>query len=64
MSIANTRLSHGAQLMRARVEAKRESQASLEVGCEQAMEANEMERRTWDEGGQALQEFQRAYHQR
>ncbi len=27
------------------------------------MEANEMEPRTWDERGQALQEFQRAHHQ-
>ena len=33
------------------------------VGCEHAMEANEMEPRTWDERGQALQEFQRAHHQ-
>jgi len=27
------------------------------------MKANEVEPRTWDEGRQALQEFQRAHHQ-
>ena len=27
------------------------------------MEANEMELGTWDEGGQALQEFQRGHHE-
>ncbi len=27
------------------------------------MEANEMEARTWDEGGQALQEFQWGHHE-
>ncbi len=27
------------------------------------MEANEMEPGTWDEGGQALEEFQRGHHQ-
>ena len=29
------------------------------IGREYAMEANEMEARTWDEGGEALEEFQR-----
>ncbi len=33
------------------------------VGCQHAMEANEMESRTWDERGQALQEFQWGHHE-
>ncbi len=32
-------------------------------GCEHAMEANEMEPGTRDEGGEALQEFQRGHHE-
>ena len=80
-SMAKTRLSHWAQLRRARVEGARASPSSLavfgagsglaghdlgpqrRVGCQHAMETNEMEPRTWDEGGQALQEFQRGHHQ-
>ncbi len=33
------------------------------VGCQHAMDANEREPGTWDECGQALQEFQRGHHQ-
>ncbi len=33
------------------------------VGRQHTMEANEMEPGTWDEGGQAVQEFQRGHHE-
>ncbi len=33
------------------------------VGGEHAMKANEMQSWTWDERGQALEEFQRAHHE-
>ena len=33
------------------------------VGRQYTMEENEMESGTWDEGGQALQEFQRGHHE-